>query len=142
MSRSTVFGIVVGIYLLFIIMNAAYSATLECVKENEWGYNSYSGRYEYSASVVCSPSGAVSYILNAVTWIFYIAIIVVLVRARMSFRNQYKIQGNCCADCCTMFCCSCCSIIQMLRQTHDEDEHGYSCCSCMTGLQDTAPEIV
>jgi Cys-rich protein (TIGR01571 family) len=129
MNRSTVFGMVIGIYLLFIICDTVYGATIQCVEAED-------------GTVVCSPGGVQSSILYGATGIFYIVIIVVLVRARIGFRNHYKIQGNCYADFCTMWCCSCCSIIQMLRQTHNEDTYAYSCCSCMTGLQDTAPEIV
>lgn len=31
---------------------------------------------------------------------------------RSEMRQQFGIKGNCCGDCCTVFCCGCCAIIQ------------------------------
>jgi Cys-rich protein (TIGR01571 family) len=78
-----------------------------------------------------------------VVWIiFLVLLIIVVVRARMNFRNHYKIEGNGFTDCCTMYWCLGCSIIQMLRQTHNEDEYRYECGNCFNGLPPDAPDIV
>lgn len=65
---------------------------------------------------------------------------------RMNMRKQYNINplccgDNCCDDCCTTYFCNCCSTIQMIRQTHDENEYPYEMTS-RTGLGPNAPEIV
>jgi Cys-rich protein (TIGR01571 family) len=144
MSRSTVFGIVVALYGLFYVCQAMYNATRECVEETGYYGSYYTGsNYQsvYATTYNCSLSlfGIVVYIIAS---IIAVIVLIMLVRIRMEFRKHYKINGSCCADFCTMWFCSCCSIMQMLRQTHDEDEYKYSCCSCMTGLEDNAPQIV
>jgi Cys-rich protein (TIGR01571 family) len=140
MSRSTVFGIIVGTYLVFYICNTLYSASFDCVPVTYYSGSSY-GYYNYQTEYSCTTT-TFGVLLYMIVTIIFVMILVMLVRLRMQFRKHYKIEGNCCADFCTMWCCSCCSIMQMLRQTHDEDEHKYSCCSCMTGLEADAPEIV
>jgi Cys-rich protein (TIGR01571 family) len=67
--------------------------------------------------------------------------IVLMARVRVTFRRHYKIPGDCCEDCCCMFWCSWCNTIRMLRQTHDEDEYPYQCCT-LDGLPSKAPELV
>jgi Cys-rich protein (TIGR01571 family) len=149
MSRSQVFGIVVGLYLTFYICYATIGALYKCETTSVYGVNQY-GPYEeylyqyglYREFSNCSSGGVTGGLLSVAGLIIAIFIIVMLVRIRIRFRDHYKIKGNCCADFCTMWCCSCCSVIQMLRQTHEEVEYSYSCCSCMTGLPNNAPEIV
>jgi Cys-rich protein (TIGR01571 family) len=137
MSRTQVFGIVAAMYLAYHICCIISSTLYKC---KQTIYVNQNGTYhEY---VSCSSGGVAGVLLDIAGGIIAIFIIVMLVRIRMGFREHYKIKGNCCADFCTMWCCSCCSVIQMLRQTHDEAEYNYSCCSCMTGLPDNAPEIV
>jgi Cys-rich protein (TIGR01571 family) len=136
MSHLQVFGIVVGMYIAYYLCFLIYGALYKC-KQTEY-VTVYGTIY---GSVHCSSGGAgVFFILAGV--IFAVSIIIMLVRIRMVFREQYKIKGSCGADILTMWCCSCCSVIQMLRQTHEEDEYNYNCCSCMTGLPENAPEIV
>jgi Cys-rich protein (TIGR01571 family) len=142
MSRSTVFGIVVGMYLTFAVCNTVYGSgygvlgmCTTTVDVNEYG--TYAITRNCNSGVI-----AAGILINIVAAIFLVAIIVMLVKIRMEFRKHYRIEGNCCADFCTMWCCSCCSVIQMLRQTHDKDAYRYSCCSCMTGLPENAPDIV
>jgi Cys-rich protein (TIGR01571 family) len=79
-----------------------------------------------------------------VVWVWFVFIVSCC--TRMNMRKQYKIEplccgDNCCDDCMTTWCCNCCSTIQMVRQTHDEDEYPYSMTS-RTGLNSSAPEIV
>ena len=60
---------------------------------------------------------------------------------RMRMRNAFQIPGGCLGDCCAFFWCSCCTVTQMARQTHDHHVHKSSCCS-KNGLRTGAPDIV
>lgn len=89
-------------------------------------------------------SGASIYIIYSITG--FVSIIA-LTQARYYMRQKYSIPADCCADsgclsdCCCMYWCSCCGIIQMMRHTHDEKKDVYNCTS-QTGLYPDAPEIV
>lgn len=78
-------------------------------------------------------------------WIWFVFIVSCC--TRMNMRKQHNIDpiccvgDNCCDDCLTTWCCNCCSAIQMIRQTHDEDEYPYKMTS-RTGLDSDAPVIV
>jgi Cys-rich protein (TIGR01571 family) len=63
--------------------------------------------------------------------------IVLLTRTRMQFRGRYRVAGSAGIDCLVSTFCSCCSIIQMHRQTQDESELPYDCCT-VTGFPSTA----
>lgn len=132
-SRQTTFAMIVGIYLSYYICHIIYSLSYKCTTMTDSNGT--------TVSATCATSGA-WWILGLIVWAIFIYIVVLLTRIRIGFRKHYKIQGNCCADFCTMVCCSCCSVMQMLRQTHDESKHPYKCCNCLTGLDDDAPEIV
>lgn len=73
--------------------------------------------------------------------------IVALTQARYYMRQKYSIPADCCADngclsdCCCMYWCTCCGVIQMMRHTHDEKKYVYNCTS-QTGLNPDVPEIV
>jgi Cys-rich protein (TIGR01571 family) len=78
-----------------------------------------------------------------IIWVWFIFIASCC--TRMNMRKQHKIDplccgDNCCDDCLTTWCCNCCSTIQMIRQTHNEDEYPYKI-SSRTGLDSSAPEI-
>jgi Cys-rich protein (TIGR01571 family) len=63
---------------------------------------------------------------------------------RNFMRKKYKIRADCCGavgDCCIPMFCSCCSVIQLHRHTHDEDQYPYNC-GTATGLSLGAPAIV
>jgi len=60
---------------------------------------------------------------------------------RMRMRKVFKIAGSCLCDCCAFFWCSCCTVTQMARHTHDNRVHKSSCCS-KNGLMTGAPDIV
>jgi Cys-rich protein (TIGR01571 family) len=66
-------------------------------------------------------------------------------RYRMYMRRKYNIPTQNCGDgledCCCVFWCGACTACQTQRQTHDETQYRYNCCSA-TGLDDTAPSIV
>lgn len=80
-------------------------------------------------------------------WILAIFAIVALTQVRFFIRQRWNIPADCCdgsgclSDCCCVYWCSCCSLIQMLRHTHDEKVHHYSFGSA-TGLAQDAPEVV
>jgi Cys-rich protein (TIGR01571 family) len=63
---------------------------------------------------------------------------------RNFMRKKYSIPSDCCGDCgdfCIPFWCGCCSVIQLHRHTHDEDQYPYNC-GTATGLSLGAPAIV
>lgn len=64
--------------------------------------------------------------------------IVLLTRARLQFRNRYAIVGSTCNDCCISSFCTCCTLVQMFRQTQDETVHEYECCT-LNGLPSSHP---
>lgn len=78
---------------------------------------------------------------------FIIYTLVYGTRLRKTFRTKYEVPASvfgdagCWDDCCCTFWCGCCTIIQMARQTHDEDQYPYQCCTS-TGLPMDAPSIV
>jgi len=84
------------------------------------------------------------YKLVLVAWSIYLLIVGTITRQRM--RLKYDIDGSCCAgpdcldDCCCIFWCNCCTVIQMDRHTHDERRYPYDCGSA-TGLGPNAPQV-
>jgi len=67
---------------------------------------------------------------------FGVYIFVVMIRLRMAIRQKYNIpQENCgvCEDCCCMYFCGCCSLVQMAKQTADYEKEEAFCLST-TGL--------
>jgi hypothetical protein len=86
-------------------------------------------------------------------WIPFVGIIFLIyglvygTRLRKIFRTKYAVPASCFGDagcwddCCCTFWCGCCVTIQMARQTHDEEEYPYQCCTS-TGLPPNAPSIV
>lgn len=73
--------------------------------------------------------------------------IVALTQVRYFMRRKWSIPADCCqgnralSDCCCVWWCTCCSIIQMMRHTHDERVDRYNCGSA-TGLSEGAPDVV
>ena len=76
------------------------------------------------------------------TWLIFgfdLWLVVGLTCARGEMRRRHEIPGDCCGDgclgdCCCAYWCSCCTVIQMHRHTHDEYQHRYVLGS-KTGLQ-------
>jgi Cys-rich protein (TIGR01571 family) len=71
------------------------------------------------------PTPPSAIIGSLVSNIFFLYLVIALTRARMEFRKRYQITGGCFGDgcqhdLCTAACCSCCTVIQMHRHTHDE----------------------
>ena len=61
---------------------------------------------------------------------------------RRHVRERYEIPTTTkLDDCFCAFFCSCCSVIQMARQTHDDKEYPGYCCTT-TGLEPGAPLVV
>ena len=78
--------------------------------------------------------------------IFNIYFVVALTCARKHLRQRYNIPGTTCGDsalddCCCVYWCGCCTVIQMHRHTHDEKVYPYDLTS-KTGLPEGAPEMV
>ena len=73
--------------------------------------------------------------------------LVAMTQVRYYMRLKWNIPADCCegsgclSDCCCVYWCGCCSIIQMMRHTHDEKVDRYNCGSA-TGLDMGAPEVV
>lgn len=73
--------------------------------------------------------------------------LVALSQARYFVRTKWSIPADCCegsgclSDCCCVIWCNCCSIIQMMRHTHDEEVDRYSC-GTATGLDAGAADVV
>jgi Cys-rich protein (TIGR01571 family) len=126
-SRQVTFAVVVGFFTGFYIIRFIFALAFRCYTDT-------------NGNTTCAPGGQAAQVVISVS--FTLFLMIMLLRTRMSFRQHYKIEGNSIADCCTMCWCSCCSIIQMLRQTHDEHENPYSCCNCWTGLPQATPDIV
>jgi hypothetical protein len=92
-------------------------------------------------------------------WVPFVGIIFIIyglvygTRLRKIMRTKYDVpascfgDASCCGDagcwddCCCTFWCGCCTTIQMARQTHDEEQYPYQCCTS-TGLPLNAPSIV
>ncbi|MGK3758723.1 MAG: Cys-rich protein (TIGR01571 family) [Bacillariaceae sp.] len=73
---------------------------------------------------------------NAASMIFGLYTFIVMIRLRMTIRSKYNIpENNClgCEDCCCIFFCGCCSVVQMAHQTANYDEIRAICCND-TGL--------
>jgi Cys-rich protein (TIGR01571 family) len=73
---------------------------------------------------------------NATSMIFGLYTIIVMIKLRMTIRSKYNIpEDNCigCEDCCCIFFCGCCSVVQMAHQTANYDEMPSICCND-TGL--------
>lgn len=66
---------------------------------------------------------------------------------RYAMRQKFSIPEEHCdgcgalEDCCCMYWCGCCSVIQMGRHTHDDKVYQGHCCT-KTGLSKDAPDIV
>lgn len=85
--------------------------------------------------------------LNVFYLMFVILALAALTQVRHFMRQRWSIPADCCegngclSDCCSVWLCTSCSVIQMLRHTHDEKVHLYKFTS-PTGLEDDAPEVV
>jgi Cys-rich protein (TIGR01571 family) len=84
------------------------------------------------------------FLYNAVTFLFGLYSLVLLIKLRVAVRRRYGIPEKRCIgveDCCCAFWCSCCTVAQVARQTADYDHRRAVCCS-RTGLADVTPSIM
>lgn len=101
------------------------------------------GAYLLTLVIAAATNGA-SIIIYGIAGILFL---VAATQVRFSMRQKYSIPADCCADsgclsdCCCVYWCGCCSVIQMMRHTHDETQYYYNCTS-QTGLDQNVPEIV
>ena len=75
---------------------------------------------------------------------FLIFMLIFGTRYRSYMRKKYNIPTQyfgCCEDFCCVFWCAWCMACQTHRQTHDDTQYKYNCCSD-TGLDDNAPSVV
>lgn len=81
------------------------------------------------------PSWQVT-LTSSTDFLFGLYVLIVMIRLRMAIRQKYNItEQNCgqCDDCCSVFFCGCCSLVQMAHQTADyEKEEAF--CLTTTGL--------
>jgi Cys-rich protein (TIGR01571 family) len=138
-NRSITFSVTVVFYFLAIIGTILFTITSFTCDDDHDAYRYYDSDMP---NFPCFIPKLWLIIMMSISFVVSFIVLILIVRVRYQFRQHYNIEGNCFADCCTMWCCPCCANIQMLRQTHDEDEYPYTCCKCLTGLPDNAPEIV
>lgn len=137
----------------------AVGQLLQRLKLNFLGSPSSGDAYKHSCiiwTVVACVTWAVGLIFSGVSDGVSIVIlysitgflsIIALTQARYYMRQKFSIPADCCADsgclsdCCCMYWCTCCGVIQMMRHTHDEKKYVYNCTS-QTGLYPDVPEIV
>lgn len=117
-----------------------------CARMNGWydhdsQYSPYYGVYywEYSRWDVfteCSGTGVVALVftLLGIALVIDIYRAVIMCQTRKKLRERYHIHGNECEDCAASFFCSCCTVTQMARHTHDYRDDPVACCSqdCFT----------
>ena len=77
---------------------------------------------------------------------FQIYMLVMICLMRGSMREKYNIPGQLCGDsplddCCYSYWCMPCTLLQLVRHTHDEKVYQYEFGS-ETGLPEDAPEVV
>jgi Cys-rich protein (TIGR01571 family) len=134
-----VVGYVIFLWLVLILLGIIIAAKFDCHHGTEY----YSGGY-YLDYKVCEYTGNpfgiwIPLLVVGVSYFVYTLTMLTLLRRR--FRHKYQIPGSCCEDCCCMYCCGCCNIIQMARHTHDEHVYKYQCCN-KTGLPPDAPQVI
>lgn len=151
-AATKTFAIVVCLWVLYRILLGLFIMAVAAVNcEIEYNYNSYSTSYygyysNYSTettkceSLIQGATRIVVIIFFAILWIY---VIVQLTNARYHFRQQYSIHpgDGCCGDCCSVFWCTCCSVVQMLRHTHDDTKHRYQPCN-IDGLPPDTVRVV
>lgn len=82
----------------------------------------------------------------SVYYVWHIFIVALLTMTRLYVRNRYNIPGQTFGDtalddCCYSYWCTCCTLVQLHRHTHDETKYRYKF-SSNTGLPDDAPELL
>lgn len=106
-------------------------------------YNEETGQYVLPDNIPSWVS-IVDGIHQALSFIYGLFVLVVLIRTRKYIRTKYQIPENSCQgceDCCCSFWCGPCTICQIGRHTADYSRYSASCCS-ETGLDPMAPEVV
>lgn len=93
-------------------------------------------------------SGAIPFLVYLLLLVGLVFFFFVGFKLRRYMRSKYEIPTGILGrihpnmdDGCCMCLCSCCSVIQMARHTHDDKEWPGSCCTT-NGLEYGAPEIV
>ena len=137
----------------------ALGQLLQRMKKTFIGTDDSSGSYKQTCmiwTIICIVAYVIGVFLVNVSrgvsfYIVYgiagILFLVAATQVRFSMRQKYSIPADCCSDsgclsdCCCVYWCSCCSVIQMMRHTHDEKKYVYNCTS-QTGLGPNDPEIV
>jgi len=79
-----------------------------------------------------------------VNFVYFIFVVVLLVKARSYVRRKYAIPEQYCTgceDCCLGVFCSCCAVSQLARHTADYRTYRAACCT-ETGLADGVPTVV
>ena len=125
------FAIVSALWFMYLVINlVAYALTMPALSTMYYDY--------YTTESGLSISTLSIFIAAALLSIYFICI---GTATRRRMRKAFKIAGSCFGDCCAFFWCSCCTVTQMARHTHDNRVHKSSCCS-KNGLMTGAPDIV
>jgi len=130
---SKTFAIVSALWITYSVVNSMVSAltrTTVQVCDSNGCYNTVAVEYNGFSTFLAIVASLLS--------IYFIYIGTV---TRMRMRKAFQIAGSCFGDCCAFFWCSCCTVTQMARHTHDNNVHKSSCCS-KNGLRKGAPDIV
>lgn len=128
---SGTFGTILFIWISYLIINFTLSAI-------QSSYYDYSNGHPTSNETPTDPGFVATRATEAVLgWVFYIFLIVLMIKTRMYIRNKYNIrnthcQGSC-EDVCCVILCGCCTVAQMARHTADYETYAARCCS-ETGL--------
>lgn len=156
-SVSNTCGVVTGI---FVVVSLAQSI-LQVVMDNGHclgGHVEYDFAANPPTEYIACPDGttepmtaqdsAMNTAIGIVAGLFGLYMLIAICRTRAAMRAKYNIApGGCggCEDCCCAAFCSCCTLQQMARHTHDYATHEVACCGsdCFNkrGQPEHIPEI-
>lgn len=129
---------------------------LQRLKLSFYGVKTNDDQYENSCIIMTVAYGIallLGFILVIATgagfmimYIYLLYLVVVLTLTRLHMRNLYRIPGQMFGDTplddfCFSFWCTCCTLLQLTRHTHDGNVYNYRY-DTKTGLPEGAPEVV
>ena len=128
------FRTVVTIVICNLLIQSTFycPGTIRTIPTDTDDYTSYLIQNDYVDCPMWKQS-----LTNATSMISGLYALIVMIKLRMRIRSKYNIpEKNCtgCEDCCCIFFCTCCSMVQMAHQTANYDEIRPVCCND-TGLQ-------
>jgi Cys-rich protein (TIGR01571 family) len=139
LGRAT-FAIMVGATILFMLHNFSRLGVLsETAAAAAAGSPDTKSPEEQADIAAATPWMDFTFITALMSW--YLIILFAL--TRRAIRKMYKIRGNCCTDCLWVWCCPCCTPLQLYRHMRRSGDQ-VSGCDCGGGKnhQVSATEIV